>query len=100
MSLTIRGYSDDTVDVSGDVDEEFTHPDYGGGVYVLCSTGDVVRLRLEEEGWRASVIHDATHPHVSTIHERGNADDVVDITGPVAWVATMLNVPARPGGAR
>lgn len=91
MSLTIYGASDDLIEVEGDIDEEFYGTTFDAGAYVYVSTGDVIRFRLEDEGWRASVVHNATSPQIARLDA---CDDRVTVAGPVAWVVATTNAPA------
>ncbi len=87
-AVQISGGSDDLIEVDGALSEEFSAS--AGLAYVAVSTGDLVRMRFEREGWRAEVIHHATGGiHVSR-DERG--DDVVVVPGPVAWVMVADDV--------
>lgn len=92
MSVTIYAASDDLVEVEGAIREEFSDVDFCEGAYVYVSTGDVVRFRLEDEGWRAQVVVDATAP---TVDHRDGKDDRVTVDGQVNWVVATTTQPAR-----
>lgn len=92
--VIIYGASDDLIEVEGAIHEEFSDYDFSAsdGAYVYASTGDVIRFRLEDEGWRATLVVDASSPKVE--HLDGE-DDRVTLAGPVAWVVATTVAPAR-----
>lgn len=101
--LTVRGASDDLIETDGDIREEFTgaqvnddtttHP--YAGTYVYLSTGDVLRFRLEAEGWRGHVVVDATGPTMGKVPDSGEDDDLITVAAPVTWVVVCPFAPAR-----
>lgn len=95
--ISIYGASDDLIEVDGDIRDEFSNYSFSdeGGAYVYVSTGDVIRFRLEDEGWRANVVVDATAPKIGKRQNRPE-DDLVTVTAPVAWVVATTEKPVRP----
>ena len=75
--VTIYGASDDLIETEGAIVAEFNDFDFRNGGYVYVSTGDVLWFRLEDEGWRAAVVVDATLPRVAYLDGDGGwAGDV------------------------
>lgn len=99
--LTVYGASDDLIETEGDIREEFTGHQVNemGGTYVYLSTGDVLRFRLEAEGWRGQVVIDVTGPTSGKVPDSGEDDDVSDdlitVAAPVTWVMVCPYAPVR-----
>lgn len=94
--IEITGGSDDLIEITGAIVEEFNDTAFAAGAYVYVSTGAVVRLRLEVEGWRATVIHPGT-TQVGVAHPLSGhtCDDTVYVRGSVSWVVVTTTAPAR-----
>lgn len=93
MAITIRGASDDIVEVEGDIEAELYDTAFGAGVYVYLSTGLVLYFELgERDEWRARV----ERGDASTVAiERDEDDnDEATISIPVDWVAASTDAPA------
>lgn len=87
--ITIRGASDDLIQVKGDVTAEFDCTDTGDGVFLAVSNGVVVRIRYRT-CWRIDLV---TSPGPDAIQivpcpedDEDNYSDVATIPGDVAWV--------------
>lgn len=91
-TIVLFGASDDLIEIRGDLVEEFSVPYNSEPAYVLVSTGDVIRWRLEREGWRATVVHNVSNPTFNNRHDP-EEDDVVTITGDIKWVACGPDAP-------
>lgn len=90
--VLIYGASDDLIEVEGALTEEFQAT--SGTAYVYASTGDIVRFRFEDEGWRATLVHQVRAlPDKRPGHPD---DDAVRLTGGVDWVVAT-EVPAVRG---
>lgn len=86
MSVKIRGYSDDLIDIEGDVSEEF---DANGLIHYLVSTSTGVLLRVRYAAvWRIDVISGADNVHIVPCPENDddNYSDVATVDGDVSWV--------------
>jgi len=90
--VTIYGASDDLIETEGAIVAEFNDFDFRNGGYVYVSTGDVLWFRLEDEGWRAAVVVDATLPRVAYLDGEG---DRVTVVEPVTWIVATTVAPAR-----
>lgn len=91
MKLEIRGYSDDIIDISGDIEEEFYHTD-DGDFFVVVSDGTVLRIAYDANGmWRIYVISkgdDTVLDHHQGTDEDDDYSDIVTLTGEsdIEWV--------------
>jgi hypothetical protein len=95
--VVVYGASDDLIEVEGALREEFSDPDFSGGAYVYASTGDIIRFRLEDEGWRATVVFDASSPVIEHVGDYGEVDDRVTLSGAAWVVATTVEPVVRRG---
>lgn len=76
MGICIYGSSDDLLEVTGDIREEFSHIDQDGR-YVACSNGVVVKVTAgtdDDAAWIIRPIHDP-HRLVTIEHARGEDAD-------------------------
>lgn len=97
MTITIYAASDDLIEVEGAIREEFSDPDFCDGAYVYVSTGDVIRFRLEVEGWRAQVVVTGnSYTKVVPRPDRPDSgDEAVTVPALVTWVVATTVEPAR-----
>lgn len=86
--LTIAGYSDDLIEVEGDIDEEFTAYNEGK-TYLGFSNGTLASVEYSDEGiWRIAVLvaGDCTPELVPCIPDDGDGySDRLTIPTPVSW---------------
>lgn len=89
-TLTIRGYSDDIISVSGDIREEFNPPyDSEDSSILSFSDGTVLGVIYDNEGiWRIKKIHSgsAEFSKIEGDDPDGNYSDEVTIRGEIQWV--------------
>lgn len=98
MTTIIYGASDDLIEVEGDIREEFSGSQVDDqGTYVYVSTGDVLRMRLEVEGWRAQVvIMGNSYTKVVPRPDRPDSgDEAIEVAAPVTWVVVCPFAPTR-----
>jgi len=92
MSITIQGYSDDIIDIIGDIEDELCIEDNDDESIVIISDGTV--LRVQYDGlWKITVIskgrgkyikeYNATTDDINTVAY----SDVVTIEADIDWVA-------------
>lgn len=86
MSVTVYGFSDDLVEVDGDVYEEFMSPNGKG--YLAFSNGCVLKIVYDESGtWRITPV---VPVGLSVVQAPENDEsiysDVATIEGDIAWV--------------
>ena len=87
--LTIRGFSDDIVEIDGDIKQEFGHYDDENACYIAVSDGTVLRMQYMDNGfWRIQPLYIGSASFDK--HEGTNADDdysdVVTLDGQFEWV--------------
>lgn len=89
MSVTLFGYSDDLVEIEGDVREEF-NPTGDEPVLVTFSTGTVASIQYTAEGaWRIIVLEPGTTVLDLQQCPADDEDDYTDrlvISSQVEWV--------------
>ncbi len=89
--IVIEGHSDDVITVAGDLEEEFTYKDSGGGGdLVAFGDGTLLRIVFDPDGtgnWRITPVQRGT---ATLVIEQTTGEDGTDratLTGPVRWVA-------------
>ena len=97
-TVTVTGYSDDLIEVDGDIREEWTgqNTDEDGDL-VLFSTGTILRVRYNDNGiWRITPVVVNTNATVDIVQapeeeEDGKPySDEATVTGDITWVAHGL----------
>lgn len=83
MSIRIYGASDDLIEIEGDIHEELMIPGPYNETLVAVSTGDMIRFRLEVEGWIATPVFNVSNLRLGGFD---NGDMYVDIDAAVGWV--------------
>lgn len=92
--LNIGGASDDLIEVTGALDEEFCHLDFGNGGFVYVSTGDVLKLWLDEDGWQVRIVVNVTGPVITGRAAPYGADKVaVIVADQFHWVVATTTPP-------
>ena len=93
MSLTVYGYSDDLIEVDGDISTEFTCPSDNGidQGYLAFSDGTMLRISYDDPGvWRIGVITRGSGTDIvltpTTEHDPNVYSDVCVLHGDFAWV--------------
>lgn len=102
-TVTVRGASDDLIEIEGDIREEFSHyalDENDKGVLLAFSDGTVLRARYDKDGlWR---FHRLVSGSVKFTKVEGDVaadrNDVVTLKGDVRWVVKGNEI-ARKGGA-
>lgn len=88
-SITIRGYSDDTISCAGDLADEFYDPKQRGS-RIEFSDGTVLHATFGDTGptWELAIAATGTaHVHRDpATDEFANYSDIVTITGDLEWV--------------
>ena len=92
--ITVSGYSDDLISVTGAIDEEFgatySRDDDHKGDVLGFSDGTALRIRYANDGvWRITpVAHGTTQLVIEQASEDDDANytDKATLTGDVAWV--------------
>ncbi len=103
--LTVRGYSDDLIEVEGDISEEFDNPaaapsllvfSDGTVARVVYGRGGIWRITLEAKGDADPQIQwcETADEDVETSEDYS---DVLTFTGPITWVARAQDVLFRRG---
>ena len=91
MKIKITGGSDDLVEVTGGIQEEWTAPKEveGDGAFISVSDGTLLRIRYDKDGiWRIDhlVTGKANYFKVEGSVEE-DTFDVVTLDGDIRWVA-------------
>lgn len=90
MSVTIYGYSDDLIEVEGDIEDEFSYKDDDKGDVLSFSNGTVLRIEYSSDGlWKIVALAGAEHVTVeySAIDaESSEYSDRVMVDGDISWV--------------
>lgn len=82
--ITISGYSDDIVEVDGDLIEEFAY--FGDPALIACSDGTLLRIDLDTEGvWRLTQVAGGSASYQHTPGTEDGTDRVV-LDGDIRWV--------------
>jgi hypothetical protein len=90
-TVVLTGWSDDTIEVDGDIDEEFPYQDHtkDGGDLVAFSDGTVLRIAYSDAGvWRISpVARGSATLQIDQAPEDAEEDytDRATLTGDVSW---------------
>lgn len=98
--ITLYGYSDDLIELDGDISEEFNPAKGTDGDLVAFSNGVVLRIRYRT-CWRIELVHGQGLVEIVPCPEDDpeNYSDRATITGPVEWVICGNEI-ARPQPAR
>jgi hypothetical protein len=76
VSITVYGASDDTIEVDGDICEEFTYHDDDKGDLLAFSDGTLLRIRFDNAGvWRITPV---IRGSATTTIEQAPEDDEVN----------------------
>ena len=92
MAMTVYGYSDDLVELEGDIREEFNvYIDYLPSGYLAFSNGVLLRVVYDEEGiWRFTVLsgdsNTVTVKQCVVDNPEDAYSDVVSIEDSIKWV--------------
>lgn len=92
MATTVYGYSDDLIELEGDIKEEFiVYLDYPESGYLAFSNGVLLRVAFDEDGiWRFTVLSgDSNTVAVKQCVVDNPEDaysDVVSIEDSIKWV--------------
>lgn len=102
MSITVSGASDDTIEISGDIEEEFPwqKPGYGqpSGDILAFSDGTVLRITFDPDGsgnWRITPLARGTA--LLTVEQTTGEDstDKATLDGEVSWVVHGIGMVKR-----
>ena len=92
MAMTVYGYSDDLIELEGDIREEFNvYSDDAEPGYLAFSNGVLLRVVFDEDGiWRFTVLSDASNTvtvNQCVVNNPEDAySDVVSIEDSIKWV--------------
>lgn len=92
MAVTVYGYSDDLIELEGDIREEFdVYMDYSPSGYLAFSNGVLLRVVYDEDGvWRFTVLSDdsntVTVKQCVVNNPEDAYSDVVIIKDSIKWV--------------
>ena len=97
MSITIYGYSDDLIEVEGDIREEFSYHDHvdDQGDLVAFSDGTVLRVLFDESGtWRITpVSRGSAQLTIEQVTEDSDAyTDRATLDGDIRWVVQGIAI--------
>ncbi len=82
--ITISGYSDDIVEVDGDLTEEFGY--FGDPALIACSDGTLLRIVFDTDGvWRLTLVAAGSASYQHTPGGDEGTDRVV-LDGDIGWV--------------
>ena len=90
MTIHVTGASDDLIEITGDINEEFSAPKCADdkGAILGFSDGTLLRIRYDEDGiWRIDLVMSgrAKYTKQSGSVEKDTFDSVT-LTGDVKWV--------------
>ena len=99
MSITIQGYSDDIIDLSGDIEDELLYDDGEPAVLVL-SDGTVVEIEFNDDGiWKIALLCGGSGKYIREFEASFNDDrkysDVVTIEGDIVWAGLTESLVRR-----
>lgn len=88
MSATVYGYSDDLIEIEGDIVEEFNVTEHDEYSYLAFSNGVVLRIRYEDDGvWRIHPMRSASKVTIEYAHHLADVySDHAVIEEPISWV--------------
>lgn len=78
IRLKIYGYSDDLIEVEGDIEEEFNVNE--GAAFIGFSDGTLLRAIFSTDGWLFRIIQVGTALVTYQIHNETVEDDIVNLT--------------------
>lgn len=90
--LTVYGYSDDLVEIDGDIRDEFTYPyDDKEGCVLAFSNGLILRIKYNDNGiWRITPVFPIKNESFSISQAPENDDsnysDIATINDDIDWV--------------
>lgn len=101
MSVTIRGSSDDLIEIEGDIVEEFNHYFRDGEedtLYLAFSDGTALSVRYDKDGvWRfAGVAHGSSAMEKKEGTEDSGSDHVTLVGDTIRWVLLGEQFAKRP----
>lgn len=98
MAVTVSGASDDIIEISGDIEEEFYYTGdrpngKGAGDLLAFSDGTILRIRFDSDrgGWRITpVVSGSSFPKIEQAPE--SAEDATDsATLDAIWVVHAID---------
>jgi hypothetical protein len=98
-SITITGYSDDLIDIEGDISEEFSHNDDDHPAFLAVSDGTLLRVQRDHDGvWRIVPVRrgNATLDHTFGQDDRDHTDRVTLTGDDVHWIVYGTTWASRP----
>lgn len=104
--VTVSGYSDDVIDISGDIEDEYNWPKAsteGEVRYVAFSEGTVLRIWLDEHGiWRlweleCGPLSTVTRKPAPIGIDAVYSDEVI-IDGPIRWCVIGVSLKGLVNG--
>ncbi len=96
--ITITGYSDDLIEVDGDINEEFAcYIDKDKKFFVAVSDGSLFRVRYDDDGlWRFDRLIAGSAEYSKTDGDvQQDTNDKVTLTGNIQWVALAAEKAVR-----
>lgn len=87
--IVITGYSDDLIEIDGDINEEFAcYIQEDETFFVAVSDGSLFRVRYDEDGlWRFDKLIAGTAEYVKTEGDvQQDTNDKVTLVGDIQWV--------------
>lgn len=92
MKITIRGASDDLIEIEGDIKEEFNHYNDDEPAYLAVSDGTLLAVRYGGDGrafWRITPLFygAAAYSKREATDEDKDYSDVVTLQGEIKWIA-------------
>lgn len=90
MSITIYGYSDDLIEIDGDIYDEFGLPYNNDGAAIACSNGVLLRIVYDQDGiWRITPLAGGDKVSVWQCPAEYGLEysDKATVEGTVTWVA-------------
>lgn len=102
MATTITGYSDDVINLDGDLYDELYPPadtDDDQGALLACSNGVLLRIRYDTDGiWRITPLAGADRVQITLCPDPLGEEHYTDtavITDPLTWAlcGTQLSKP-------
>jgi hypothetical protein len=89
MSITIQGYSDDIIELSGDIEDEIPY-DGGEPAVLVFSDGTVLEIEFNDDGmWKIALLCGGSGKYIRefecSFNDKKTYSDVVIIEGDIVW---------------
>jgi hypothetical protein len=101
MKITITGYSDDLIEIDGDISEEWPAPREVDekGAYISISDGTLLKARYDDNGiWRFDrLVRGSCLFHKTDGDVEADTFDVITLEGEIRWISLGLRTVVGKG---